>query len=123
MSGAEHRHRLDVTAGTLPGLGPYPDGDPEAIRAVASDLRRIAGTLAGASYPAVDSWTGPAATRARALLGSAVDQAGRSANDLRSCASSLDHAAHTLETEQRNWRQAKQRADADAAAAADKDKP
>ncbi len=102
-----------MTAGTLPGLGPCPDGDPEAIRAVAADLRRIAGTLAGASYPTVDSWRGPAATRARALLGSAVDKAGHSADDLRACASSLDHAAHTLETEQRAWRQAKQRADED----------
>ena len=114
MSGAEHRRRLDVTAGTLPGLGPYPDGDPEAIRAVAADLRRIAGTLAGASYPAVDSLARPRRHAARARCSARPwTRPAAAPSDLRSCASSLDHAAHTLETEQRAWRQAKQRADED----------
>ena len=91
------------------GLGPYPDGDPEAIRAVAAELRRIAGTLAGAQNPALAAWRGPAASRVRALLGSAVIEATRTAADLRACAASLDNAAHTLDTDQRAWRLARQR--------------
>lgn len=99
-----------AAAGCVPGLGPYPDGDPEAVRALATDLRRIAGRLAGAPSPALTGWRGPAATHVRALLDSAVREAGQAASELRACAASLDHAAHTLEADQRAWRQAAQRA-------------
>jgi hypothetical protein len=93
-----------------PGLGPYPDGDPEAVRALATDLRRIAGRLAGAPSPNLTGWRGPAATHVHALLGSAVHAADRTATELRACAASLDHAAHALEADQRAWRRAAQRA-------------
>ena len=100
-----------ATAGGAAGLGPFPDGDPEAIRALAADLRRMAGRLAGAPTPALTGWRGPAATQVTALLTSAVREAGSTAGELRSCASSLDQAANTLEADQRSWRQAKQRAE------------
>jgi methyl-accepting chemotaxis protein len=93
------------------GLGPFPDGDPEAIRALAADLRRMAGRLAGVSSPALTGWRGPAATQVRTLLTSAAHGADGTAGQLRACASSLDQAAHTLEADQRAWRQAKQRAE------------
>ncbi|GLY81910.1 hypothetical protein [Actinoallomurus iriomotensis] len=38
--------------GTPPGAGSYPDGDPEAIRALAADLRRMAGRLTAMPAPA-----------------------------------------------------------------------
>lgn len=99
------------TTGVPPGLGPYPDGDAEAIRALAADLRRMAGRLAGVSAPALAGWRGPAATQVRTLLTSAAHEADSTAGELRACASSLDQAAHTLEADQRAWRQAKQRAE------------
>lgn len=100
---------VDLT-GALPGLGTYPDGDPEAIRALAADLRRTAGRLSGVRPPAMAGWRGPAATQVRALLTSAAGEADRTAAELRACAASLEGAAHTLEADQRAWRQAKQRA-------------
>lgn len=93
------------------GLGPYPTGDAEAIRALAADLRRMAGRLTGTSAPALAGWRGPAATHVRGLLTSATQETGSTAGRLRACASSLDHAAHTLEADQKAWRQAKQRAE------------
>jgi uncharacterized protein YukE len=84
--------------------GPCPEGDPEAIRAVAAELRGIAGRLAGATAPAVNGWRGPAAAHARAVFASAAGEATRTADDLRACATSLDNAAHTLEADQRAWR-------------------
>ncbi|MGH3381801.1 MAG: hypothetical protein ACRDP6_44450 [Actinoallomurus sp.] len=100
-----------TTTGGSSGLGPFPAGDPEAIRALAADLRRMAGRLAGTPSPALAGWRGPAATQVRTLLTSAAHEAGGTAGELRACASSLDHAAHTLEADQRAWRQAKQRAE------------
>jgi methyl-accepting chemotaxis protein len=100
-----------AATGGAAGLGPFPDGDPEAIRALAADLRRMAGRLAGVPSPALTGWRGPAATQVTSLLTSAVHQASGTAGELRACASSLDHAAHTLEADQRAWRQAKQRAE------------
>lgn len=99
-----------VTTGKSPGLGPFPAGDPEAIRALAADLRRIAGGLAGASAPAIAGWRGPAAHQVHELLTSAAHEAGGASAELRACATSLDHAAHTLEADQRAW-QARQRAE------------
>jgi hypothetical protein len=89
--------------GAPPCAGPYPDGDPEAIRALAADLRRMAGRLTAVPAPVLAGWRGPAATHVRSLLGSAVHDAGRTAGDLLACAASLDHAAHTLEADQRAW--------------------
>jgi len=97
------------TDGTVPGLGGYPHGDPEAIRAVAAQLRRIAGTLAGVPRPRLDGWESAAAVRTRAQLGSAADQAGRSDDDLRTCATSLDHAADALHADQQTWLAAERR--------------
>ncbi|GAA1754975.1 hypothetical protein [Luedemannella helvata] len=99
------------TAGTVPGLGSFPDGDPEAIRAVADQLRRIAGLLAGAPKPAVASWSSPEATRVRGRLSAAVGVAGRGADEIRGCAAALDHAADELAADQRDWRLAKRRLD------------
>ena len=99
-----------AATGCAPGLGPYPDGDPEAVRALATDLRRIAGRLTGVPVPSLTGWRGPAATHVHTLLGSAVHDAARTASELRACAASLDHAAHTLEADQRAWRQAARRA-------------
>ncbi len=101
------------TDATKAALGPCPAGDPGAIRALAGDLRRIAGTLAGATTPNIAGWRGPAATSAHGLLSSAAGEAGRTAGDLRGCADSLDHAADTLETDQRVWKAAVRRADED----------
>ena len=97
--------------GGASGPGPFPDGDPEAIRALAADLRRMAGRLAGTPSPALTGWRGPAATQVRSLLTSAAHEADSAAGQLRTCASSLDQAAHTLEADQQAWRQAKQRAE------------
>lgn len=99
-----------ATTGSVPGIGPYPAGDPEAIRALAADLRRMAGRLSGATAPALTGWRGPAATQTAGLLTSAAGAAGNAAGDLRSCAASLEQAAHTLEADQRAWKQAAQRA-------------
>jgi methyl-accepting chemotaxis protein len=103
-----------ATAGALPGPGPYPGGDPEAIRALAADLRRMAGRLSGARVPAPAGWRGPAAAQLRTLLSSAAGEADRTAGELRSCAASLETAAHRLEADQRAWRQAQQRAEENA---------
>lgn len=104
-----------ATAGVNPaGLGPYPAGDPEAIRALAADLRRMAGQLAGAQAPAMAGWTGPAATQVHGLLTSAAGEAQSTAGELRSCAASLETAAHQLEADQRAWKQAQQRAEENA---------
>jgi hypothetical protein len=92
------------------GLGPYPTGDPEAIRALAADLRRMAGQLAGAQAPAMTGWRGPAATRVQGRLTSAVGEAQSTAGELRSCAASLESAAHQLEADQRAWKQAQRKA-------------
>jgi len=97
------------TDGTVPGLGSYPQGDPEAIRAFAAQLRRIAGTLVGVPRPVLDGWRSPAADRTQALLRSAADRAGRDGDELRACASSLDHAAHRLESDQQAWLAARRR--------------
>lgn len=102
---------MSVTDATTAAPGPCPAGDPEAIRALAGDLRRIAGTLAGVSAPNVAGWRGPAATHAHGLLSSAAGEARRTAGDLRACADSLEHAADTLETDQRSWRAAVLRAE------------
>lgn len=91
------------------GPGPYPAGDPEAIRAVAAELRRVAAMLGSASAPSLAAWRARAATRTRASLGLAVDEADRAAGELRSCAASLDTAANALETDQRAWRLARWR--------------
>ncbi|GLY81911.1 hypothetical protein [Actinoallomurus iriomotensis] len=92
-----------MTTGDTTGTAPYPDGDPEAIRALAATLRRMAGRLTAVPAPAPAGRRGPAATHVRSLLGAAVHDAGRTAGDLRACAASLDHAAHTLEADQRAW--------------------
>lgn len=96
------------------GLGPYPAGDPEAIRALAADLRRMAGRLAGAQAPAMTGWRGPAATEVHGRLTSAAGEAHSTAGELRSCATSLETAAHKLEADQRAWKQAQQKAQEDA---------
>jgi hypothetical protein len=97
------------TAGTVPGLGAYPEGDPEAIRQVAGELRRAAGALGGAPRPRLAGWRSPAATAATALLDAAVQAAGDGADQLRGCAAALDHAAGALDADQRAWLLAKRR--------------
>jgi hypothetical protein len=97
------------TSGVVPGLGPYPDGDPEAIRALAAELRRTAGTLTGVPRPSIADWRSPAATQVRSRLVAAAGGAGRVAGELRGLAASLESAAHTLEADQREWRLAKRR--------------
>jgi len=94
------------TGGTLPGLRAYPDGDPEAIHALAADLRRAAGVLSGAREPGLPGWQSPEATRVRTLLRSAVGAAEGGAARLRGLASTLDGAAGDLEADQRAWRAA-----------------
>ena len=96
------------------GLGPYPDGDPEAIRALAADLRRMAGRLSAAQAPALTGWRGPAATQVQGLLTSAAGAADSTAGELRSCAASLETAAHHLEADQKAWKQAEKRAEENA---------
>lgn len=93
------------------GLGPCPEGDPEAIRALAANLRRMAGRLSAARGPALTGWRGPAASQVQGLLTSAVGAADRTAGELRSCAASLETAAHRLEAEQRAWKRAEQQAE------------
>lgn len=97
------------TNGVVPGLGPYPDGDPEAIRALAAELRRTAGTLTGVPRPSIADWQSPAAARVRSRLVAAAGGAGRIGGDLRGLAAALESAAHTLEADQREWRLAKRR--------------
>jgi hypothetical protein len=97
------------TSGLVPGLGAYPDGDPEAIRALASELRATGGQLAGLPAPSIADWRSPAAGRVRARLTAAERGAGRVGDDLRGLAAALDQAAHTLEADQRSWRAAQRR--------------
>jgi hypothetical protein len=103
------------TDGRVPGLGAYPAGDPEAIRAAAADLRRIAARLAAAPRPTIDGWSSEAAQRMRSMLTSAADTADRTGADVRSLAAALDHAADVLETDQRAWKAAKLRIEEGAA--------
>jgi hypothetical protein len=93
----------------VPGLGSYPQGDPETIRALAAQLRRIAATLVAVPRPVLDGWQSPAADRTRALLRSAADRASRNGDELRACAGSLDHAANQLESDQQAWLAARRR--------------
>ena len=74
--------------------------DPEAIRAVAADLRHIAGLLAGLPSPTVDGWRSRAATDVRDRLVAATELADHRADDLRGCAAALDRAADDLEADQ-----------------------
>ena len=74
--------------------------DPEAIRAVAADLRRIAGLLGGLPMPTVDGWRSPAATEVRDRLVAATELAGHRADDVRGCAAALERAADDLAADQ-----------------------
>jgi hypothetical protein len=84
-------------------VGPYPEGDPAAMRAAAADLRRAASILGGAPSPSVDGWSSPAAGKVRTALTGAAGTARRVAGNLDACAASLDRAAVRLDTEQRMW--------------------
>jgi hypothetical protein len=109
------------TAGTVPGLGAYPDGDPEAIRHAAAELRRVAGALSGVPRPRLGGWRSSAATAARGIIDAAASAADDGAGQLRGCASSLERAADTLDADQSAWLRAKQRLeDAERAEAARK---
>ncbi|WP_327009883.1 hypothetical protein OHA72_23215 [Dactylosporangium sp. NBC_01737] len=97
------------TSGSVPGLGAYPAGDAEAIRATAAALRRVAGTLGVVPQPSVGGWQSPAASRIRAQLTGAAAAAHRHAGEVRGSADALERAADTLEADQRQWRLAKWR--------------
>lgn len=99
------------TAGTVPGLGAYPDGDAEAIRQAADELRRVAAALAGVPRPRLAGWRSPAAAQARGLVTAAADAAGDGADQLRGCAAALEHAAGALDADQAAWLRAKRRLD------------
>jgi len=84
-------------------VGPYPEGDPAAMRAAAADLRRAASVLGGAPSPTVDGWKSREAGRVRSALTAAGGTARRVAGTLESAAAQLDRAAVRLDTEQRVW--------------------
>ena len=84
-------------------MGPYPEGDPAAMRAAAADLRRAASILGGAPRPTVDGWHSSAAAAVRAVLTGTAGTARRVAGNLEACATRLDRAAVRLDTEQRVW--------------------
>lgn len=95
--------------GTVPGLGAYPTGDAEAIRAVADQLRAVAGQLSGLPRPGIEGWRSPRAADVRSALAAAASTAHDHAGELRGLAGSLDTAAAHLEADQRAWRLAKRR--------------
>lgn len=84
-------------------MGPYPEGDPAAMRAAAADLRRAASVLGGAPNPTVDGWQSREAARVRSVLTGATGTARRVAGALEAAAARLDRAAVRLDTEQRVW--------------------
>ncbi len=84
-------------------MGPYPEGDPAAMRAAAADLRRAASVLGGAPSPSVDGWKSSEAARVRAVLTGATGTAKRVAGSLQAAAAQLDSAAVRLDTEQKVW--------------------
>jgi hypothetical protein len=93
----------------LPGLGGYPSGDTDAIRAVAARLRGVAGPLAAVPRPQLRGWRSATATHTAAALDAAAGTADTVAGELRLLAAALDSAAHTLEIDQAAWRAAKRR--------------
>lgn len=84
-------------------MGPYPEGDPAAMRAAAADLRRAASVLGGAPSPSVDGWRSGEAARVRSTLAGASGTARRVAGNLRAAAAQLDSAAVRMDTEQKVW--------------------
>jgi hypothetical protein len=87
----------------LPGVGPRPPGDPEGMRALADDLRRIAARVEGHETIRLENWESPAARVVKAQLAAAGRAADGASDRLRGLARRLDAAAADVQDAQLAW--------------------
>lgn len=95
----------DVPAGPSlpPGVGPRPDGDPEAMRVLARQLRGFAGMLAGQSTVDLVNWESARAREVKAQIGRAATVSDRASERLRRLATRIDREADHVEKAQVAW--------------------
>lgn len=101
-------------SGSLPGLGPRPEGDVGAMRAAAAQLARAAGQLQGARPVRLEGWLSPAAAKARAVIRSHVRVIDAAGDDVRTASRVLLDAADRAEREQAAWERKKERLEREA---------
>lgn len=95
----------DVPSGPKlpPGVGPRPDGDPEAMRALARQLRGFAGMLAGQSTVELANWESRRAREVKAQISRAAEVSDRGSQRLLRLASRVDREAERVEQAQIAW--------------------
>ena len=89
--------------GVLAGVGPRPQGDPAGMRALAAQLRSVAGALGAQSSVSLSNWESPRGQAVKARLASASTTAGRASHEVGHLASLLETAAGTVEGDLARW--------------------
>lgn len=87
----------------LPGLGPRPEGDPAAMRALAQTLRGLAGPLGTVGRVDLDNWESPRGREVKADIQHGADTAARASDRLIALADEISRAAERLADAQHDW--------------------
>jgi hypothetical protein len=87
----------------LAGVGPRPQGDPAGMRALAAQLRAVAGELGGQGHVSLANWESPRGRAVRARLAAASATAGRTSHEVGHLASLLETAASDVEGQLASW--------------------
>ncbi len=87
----------------LAGVGPRPKGDPGGMRAIAAQLRSVAGALGAEKAVQLANWESPRGRAVRARLAGASGTAGRTSHEVGQLATLLETAAATVEADLARW--------------------
>ena len=96
--------------GSVAAVGPRPVGDPAGMRAIAAQLRGVAGPLGSQSKVSMRNWESPRGRAVRADVNTAVAAAGRASREVGQAASLLEREADLVEGEQKVWEARRQAA-------------
>ncbi len=91
-------------------VGPRPVGDPAGMRAIAAELRGVAGPLGAQHDVRLKNWESPRGRAVRADLSAAAAAAGRVSGELGRLAGLLEQEAGDLEGELQVWEARRQAA-------------
>lgn len=94
-------------------LGPRPEGDPAAMRALAAQIDAVAGSLHRSRPVRLENWQSDRAVQAKATISSAVASIDIAGDQLRLAARYLAREAGECEREQRAWDRRKDAQDAE----------